>query len=113
MARNPWLKISPTQQIAKNSDGNKLVYGNIGKIISHGWILGQLILLFIGFEYLRRFGQSEKFYANLIALPIIVSWLISIGTIGDHRFRVPTMALSLLLQVAGFMVIKGRVVRVL
>ena len=106
MARNPWLKIAPTQQIAKNADGNKLVYGAFGKLISYGWIIGQIVLLFVGYRYLRRLGESEKFYADLLALPIVLSWLISIGTVGDHRFRVPTMAFSLFLQTAGFVVIK-------
>jgi len=112
MARNPWLKIAPTQQIAKNADGNKLVYGNIGKLISYGWIIGQIALLFIGYRHLRRLDGSEKFYADLIALPIVLSWLISLGTIGDHRFRVPTMALSLLLQAAGFLALKKRFLKV-
>jgi hypothetical protein len=113
MARNPWLKIAPTQQIAKNTDGNKLVYGMIGKLISYGWIFGQILLLFVGYRYLRRLGESEKFYANLVLLPIVLSWAISIGTIGDHRFRVPTMAFSLLLQGAGLIAIKKKVFKVL
>jgi hypothetical protein len=112
MARNPWLKIAPTQQIAKNADGNKLVYGNIGKLISYGWIIGQIALLFIGYRHLRRLGGPEKFYADLMALPIVLSWLISLGTIGDHRFRVPTMALSLLLQAAGFLALKKKFLKV-
>ena len=113
MARNPWLKIAPTQQIAQNTDGNKLVYGAIGKVISYGWIIGQVLFLLIGYRYLRRLGSSEKFYANLILIPIVLSWAISIGTIGDHRFRVPTMALSLLLQGAGFLAIKKRFLKAL
>ena len=113
MARNPWLKIAPTQQIAKNADGNKLVYGAFGKLISYGWIIGQIALLFIGYWHLRRLGGSEKFYADLMALPIVLSWLISLGTIGDHRFRIPTMALSLLFQAAGFLALKSKLPKVL
>ena len=113
MARNPWLKIAPTQQIAKNADGNKLVYGSLGKLISYGWIIGQIALLFIGYWHLRRLGGSEKFYADLMALPIVLSWLISLGTIGDHRFRIPTMALSLLFQAAGFLALKSKLPKVL
>jgi hypothetical protein len=112
MARNPWLKIAPTQQIAKNADGNKLVYGAIGRLISYGWIIGQILFLFVGYRHLRRMGGSDKFYADLIVLPIVLSWLISIGTIGDHRFRVPTMALSLFLQAAGFLALKKKFLKV-
>jgi hypothetical protein len=113
MARNPWLKFAPTQGIAKTPGGNKFVYGAFGKLISYGWIFGQILLLFIGYRELRRLGSTEKFYANLILLPIVLSWLVSIGTVGDHRFRIPTMALSLLLQGAGFIAIKSRLPKVL
>jgi hypothetical protein len=112
MARNPWLKIAPTQEIAKNADGNKLVYGGIGKFISYLWIIGQILFLFIGYRELRKLGAAEKFYANLIVLPVALSWLISLGTIGDHRFRIPTMALSLFFQAAAFTALKKRFLKV-
>ena len=112
MARNPWLKISPAQEISKNADGNKLVYGPFGKFISYLWIIGQVMFLFIGYRELRKLGTSEKFYANLMMAPILLSWLTSIGTIGDHRFRIPTMALSLLFQVAGFTALKRKFIKV-
>jgi hypothetical protein len=112
MARNPWLKVAPTQGIAKNMEGNKLVYGNVGKFISYSWITAQIFLLFIGYRQMRRYGALEKFYANLFLLPIVLSWALSIGTIGDHRFRIPTMALSLLLQAAGLVAIKNKLFKV-
>jgi hypothetical protein len=112
MARNPWLKIAPTQEIAKNADGNKLVYGPVGKFVSYLWIIGQILFLLIGYRELRKLGANEKFYANLMLLPIVLSWLTSIGTIGDHRFRVPTMALSLFFQVAGFIALKRKFIKV-
>jgi hypothetical protein len=113
MARNPWLKIAPTQGISKTPDGKKLIYGAFGKAVSYGWILGQIFLLFLGYRHLRRLGSTEKFYANLILLPIVLSWLISLGTVGDHRFRIPTMGLSLLLQAAGIISIKNKITKVL
>jgi hypothetical protein len=112
MARNPWLKVAPTQGIAKNVEGNKLVYGNVGKFISYSWIIAQILLLLIGYRQMRRYGALEKFYANLFLLPIVLSWALSIGTIGDHRFRIPTMALSLLLQAAGMVSIKNKLFKV-
>jgi hypothetical protein len=112
MARNPWLKVAPAKGIAKNVEGNKLVYGNVGKFISYSWITAQILLLLIGYKQIRRYGALEKFYANLFLLPIVLSWALSIGTIGDHRFRIPTMALSLLLQAAGMVSIKNKLFKV-
>ena len=109
MARNPWLKISPVQQVATSSvSGQNLVAGPIGSTVSYLWIFAQVALLFMGYRSLRRLGSDEKFFANVITIPIVLSWLISIGTIGDHRFRIPTMSLSLLLQVAAILAIRKR-----
>jgi hypothetical protein len=109
MARNPWLKISPVQEIATGSEsGQKLVAGAIGTIISYLWLLGQVALLFVGYRSLRRLGSDEKFFANVVMIPIVLSWLISIGTIGDHRFRLPTMSMSLLLQVVAILAIRKK-----
>ena len=109
MARNPWLKISPVQEIATSSEsGLKLVSGAIGTTISYLWLLGQVVLLFIGYLSLRRLGSDEKFFANIVMIPIILSWLISIGTIGDHRFRLPTMSMSLLLQVVAILAMRKK-----
>lgn len=113
MARNPWLNISPTQSIRKTQDGANLVNGNLGKIISYLWILGQLVLLFWGYFVIRKLGIREKILSNLIMLPIVISWLISIGTIGDHRFRIPTMTLSLFLQAVAIISIRDRTTKAL
>jgi hypothetical protein len=108
MARNPWLKISPTQNIAKSQSGNDLVAGPIGKVVSWLWIIGQIAFLFYGFLTIRKGDQISKLIASLALSSVVLSWLISIGTIGDHRFRVPTMCFSLLLQVAGMLHIKRK-----
>jgi hypothetical protein len=102
MARNPWLKISPAHQIVLNSQGGRdFVYSTFGNLISYLWIFGQIFFLFLGMRALRRIGSDEKFFAQIIFTPVLLSWLIAIGTIGDHRFRIPTMGLSLFLQVIG------------
>jgi hypothetical protein len=108
MARNPWLKIAPTQSIAKSQSGAELVLGPIGKIISWLWIIGQIGLLFYGFLALRRGDETSKLIANVALSSVVISWLVSVGTIGDHRFRVPTMCLSLLLQVVGLLQVKWK-----
>ncbi len=110
MARNPWLKINPVVDIAKGSQsGNDLVYKSIGKGISFFWTVGCISLFFIGFFWLR---SMKGIYANLAwasFAPVVISWLVSMGTIGDHRFRIPTMSLSVFLQVMGFLALRHKV----
>lgn len=113
MARNPWLKIAPTNNMIKTESGAELVTGPIGKLFSWGWILGQLALLFFGYITLRRGDLISKLVANSALSVVVFSWLISIGTIGDHRFRIPTMVLSLLLQGAAIWKIKSKVSKAL
>jgi hypothetical protein len=110
MARNPWLQISPVNKIAKSSaDGQGLVFGFIGYAISWLWLLGQVLILFFGYRSLRKLGTDEKFFAQVLITPVLVSWLLALGTIGDHRFRVPTMSMSLALQVIAFLAIRKKI----
>lgn len=111
MARNPWLKISPLVGFAKNEDGFNLVYGTFGKIISLGWLLGGILIMSLGFLRLWNFGGLERKLGWLIGAPVVLGWLTSLGTIGDHRFRIPQMGLSLFLQVVGAIYIRDRVKR--
>jgi hypothetical protein len=101
MSRNPWLKISPLTNIAKNQDGAKLIFGSIGKVFSWLWLLGGLALLFYGYFTLWRKNSLERFIGNLVMIAITTNWLITLFTIGDHRFRIPIMGMSLFLQAIG------------
>jgi hypothetical protein len=101
MARNPWLKISPLKNITSTQEGINLVFGSAGKIISWLWLVGGLIILFYGYIILWKAGSIERFIANLIMIVIGSNWLISLISIGDHRFRIPIMGLSLFLQAIG------------
>jgi hypothetical protein len=109
MARNPWLKVNPIMDIARGSQsGNDLVYKSVGKGISFFWVVGSISLFFIGFFWLR---SMKGIYANiawLTGIPVVISWLISMGTIGDHRFRIPTMSLSVFLQVMGYFALRHK-----
>ena len=110
MARNPWLKIAPVQQIGKsNQNGQDLVLGPIGILISYLWIIGQVLFLFLGYRSLRKLGRDELFFARVLITPVLISWLLALGTIGDHRFRVPTMSMSLALQVIAFLAIRKKI----
>jgi len=101
MARNPWLKVSPLVGMAKSESGNDLIYGGVGKFVSWAWLLGGLLLLGAGLIWLWCLGGIERSIAWLAGIPVILGWLTSLGTIGDHRFRIPQMGLSLFLQIVG------------
>ena len=101
MARNPWLKVSPLVGMAKSESGNDLIYGGLGRFISWVWLMGGLLLVGAGLIWLWRLGGIERSMAWLAGIPVILGWLTSLGTIGDHRFRIPQMGLSLFLQVVG------------
>jgi hypothetical protein len=101
MARNPWLKIHPVRDMQKNPDGDKLVRGPIGSLVSWGWFLSGLGLLIYGFIVLWRLKALERLIGSVAAIAIGTSWLISLVTIGDHRFRLPIMGMSLFLQAVG------------
>jgi hypothetical protein len=111
MARNPWLKIDPIKSIISNKQGYALVNGWFGKVISWGWLLGGLSLLFIGFGWLWRLGGLEREISVFAGMSIFLAWMTAIGTFGDHRFRLPTMGLSLFLQVAGYFGLRERIRR--
>ena len=101
MARNPWLKISPLKNITSTQEGSDLVYGGFGKFISWIWLLSGITLLLYGFRFLWKQKSLERFIAAMAMLAILTNWLISLISIGDHRFRIPIMGMSLFLQAVG------------
>jgi hypothetical protein len=104
--RNPWLKIDPVQNIVSTAGGHALVFGWFGKVISWIWLLGGILLLGVGFVWLWKQGTLEREISLLTAVPIFLATLTSVGTIGDHRYRIPIMGLSLFLQVVGVFALK-------
>jgi hypothetical protein len=112
MARNPWVSISPVIKMAANPETRNLVMGNLGKAISYIWIISQLVMIFFGYMHLRKKGRLEKLLADLAGVSILLSWITSLATIGDHRFRIPTMFLSLMLQAIALENIRHRFTKV-
>ena len=108
MARNPWVSISPVIKMAANPETRSLVMGNLGKTISYIWIFSQLVMVFFGYRELRKRGSFEKLLANLAGVSILLSWITSLATIGDHRFRIPSMFLSLMLQAIALESLRNR-----
>ena len=109
MARNPWLKINPLSSIAKSSQqGNDLVNKLLGKIVSFAWVMGCISMMFIGFFWLRSMRGLYASIAYITLTPIVISWLVAMGTVGDHRYRIPTMPLSLFLQAMGYFALRHK-----
>jgi len=102
MARNPWRLNHPLNEIVKTESGAEMVYGNTGKLISWLWVLAGIFNLFWGFRFLWQAGGLERLWGTSAFSLVVINWVSSIATIGDHRFRIPTMTLSLALQVIGF-----------
>ena len=101
MARNPWLKISPLVDIGSKPDGATLIYGDIGKLVSWLWLLSGMCLLIYGFIVLWRLRSLEKLIGVIAMIVVSTNWAISLLSIGDHRFRLPIMGMSLFLQAIG------------
>jgi hypothetical protein len=59
-------------------------------------------LLLTGFYKLWKLGGVERILSVVAGFTIASNWLITLITIGDHRFRVPIMGLSLFIQGVGF-----------
>lgn len=109
MARNPWIKLNPFYDVAtKTQEGYDLVYGNIGKLLSGIWMVGSLALLIIGLLQLWKMGDLPKRLSVLLGLIVIANWLVSLGTLGDHRQRVPILSLIIVIQVIGLMSLKKK-----
>ena len=108
MARNPWVQFHPFAESAKTQEGFEIVNGGVGKTISWAWVLGSLTLLIYGFIALRRRGGVSTLLAWCLFIPVLLNTGSSMGTIGDHRFRIPTLTLSILLQLFGLYAIFER-----
>jgi len=101
MARNPWRINHPLNDTIKTESGANMVFGNFGKLISWVWVLAGMGLLFQGVRFLWQSGGVERLWGISAGLIVLLNWLSSILTIGDHRFRVPTLTLSVVLQTLG------------
>lgn len=101
MARNPWRVNHPLNETIKTQDGVNTVFGTAGKLTSWIWTFGGLLFLALGFRFLWQARGMERVWGTAAFALVLLNWLSSIATIGDHRFRVPTMTLSLALQVFG------------
>lgn len=107
-ARSPWLDFHPLRSAVQTQDGVNLVFGNTGKLVSWGWTIGSLALMFWGFLTFWKIGGLAQYLASLLFIPNVLNAFSSMLTIGDNRFRIPTMTLSLLLQLLGIYALFAR-----
>jgi len=108
MARNPWLKINPIVKIDSTVGGHDLIYSSIGKLISWLWLIGGLVVLIYGYIILWRQNSLERLIGNVAVIAVSINWLITLISIGDHRFRIPIMGMSLFLQAVGLKTLFSR-----
>jgi hypothetical protein len=102
MARNPWRQNHPLVSTAQTQAGVDFIFGGFGKFISWTGMLATLFLLLNGFRYLWRLGDLERLLGIMAGSSFALNLVSSMLTIGDHRFRIPSMGMSLLLQAIGF-----------
>ena len=108
MARNPWLTIHPFKNMTKTQDGINLLYGNFGKLISWLWLIGGILFLIFGFWTLYKERREIRLIATIALSIVVCSWLVTLISIGDHRFRLPIMTASLFLQAVGIKTLFAR-----
>ena len=113
MGLNPWLKINPITSISKTPEGSRLVSGNFGKVIAYLWIYSGLFLLFYGFLNLWRLSGSARVSGVIALIIVFSSWAVTLISIGDHRFRVPIMGMSLFLQAVGIKSLQAKVLNMM
>lgn len=113
MGLNPWLKINPITSISKTPEGSRLVSGSFGKVIAYFWISFGLFLMFYGFLNLWRFSGSARVSGVIALIIVFSSWAVTLISIGDHRFRVPIMGMSLFLQAVGIKSLQGKVLNLM
>lgn len=101
MGLNPWLKINPIINVIKTPEGAALIGGMFGKLVAYLWIFSGLGLIIYGFLILWRAKGTERLIGLLAMTIISSSWAITLISIGDHRFRLPVMGMSLFLQAIG------------
>ena len=102
MQRNPLMKIY-SMNFVNDLDINQIMYSKIGKSLSLAFALLSFLLIFIGYRFLSKIGEAEKYLSRVIMSLILSNWFISTLTIGDHRFRIPIMSYVIMLQAVAFL----------
>ena len=99
--RNPWLRYGPLEVLNDKESSIQIIQGSFGKFISALWQMFSLFFLFYGLINIYKLRNSERQIVVMSAILILVNWGISLLTIGDHRFRLPILGISVFLQIVG------------
>lgn len=111
MARNPWFQNNPLKEMSKTQDGLNLVYGSLGKLVSWIWVIASFSLMMIGLIRLLKFPGLTRQLSLILSSIIFPSWLVTLLTLGDNRFRLPIMGAIITLQVVGLNYFLGKLNR--
>jgi hypothetical protein len=99
--RNPWLRYGPLEVLNDKESFIPIIQGSAGKFISALWQIFSLFLLFYGLVNIYKLRNLERQIGVMSAILILVNWGICLLTIGDHRFRLPILGISVFLQLLG------------
>jgi hypothetical protein len=103
MARNPWNQNHPFKSTVQTQEGYDFIFGTAGKVVSWAWVLGSLGFMFYGFSILWRLNGVERLLGIVSLGIVLINMVVSMATIGDHRFRLPAAGLSLFMQAVGLL----------
>lgn len=99
--RNPWLRYGPLAVLNDKESTVQIIQGSFGKFISALWQIFSLFFLFYGLINIYKLRNLERQIGVISAILILVNWGICLLTIGDHRFRLPILGISVFLQIIG------------
>ena len=99
--RNPWLRYGPLAVLNDKESTMQIIQGSFGKFISTLWQIFSLFFLFYGLINIYKLRNLERQIGVMSAILILVNWGICLLTIGDHRFRLPILSISVFLQIIG------------
>jgi hypothetical protein len=101
MGLNLWTRNHPLKSFAESPEGYSIIFGDLGRFVSGVWVISLWVFLGLGFSVLWRLNGVERLL-GIVSLGIVaINMLVSMATIGDHRFRLPAAGLSLFLQAVG------------
>ena len=99
--RNPWLRYGPLAIISNEKLTAQIIQGSVGIFISALWQVLSIFFLFYGLFRIYKLKNLERSIGITSAIILLVNWAICLVTIGDNRFRLPILGVSIFLQVVG------------
>ena len=111
--RNPWFRYGPLLVLNDKESTMQIIQGSFGKFISALWQIFSLFFLFYGLIFIYQLRNLERQIGVMSAILILVNWGICLLTIGDHRFRLPILGISIFLQIIGLQFLLRKKLKIL